>query len=630
MGLKYANNAKTTLNGAHNDSTTTITVVDGSVFPSLGAGDYFYMTLEDVSLNNEIVKVTARSTNTLTVVRAQNGTTAKSFSTADKAEGRIVAAVLDDLFDITANMKAFLADPTSAKLRAAVTDETGSGVLVFNISPSFTGTAALSQTTSGLTYTDAALRLESTDAGANGPVLTLYHNSASPAVSDIIRPFRAYFNDSGGTPQLMAGMNVVTENVTAGAWVTNISFFTGTAGSASTKLLLGQGLYTNGVTGGDKGLGSGNFDSLYVADDPVMTRGAAETVTGAKLFSATQNTGTVGAAVIGTRMFGHIHVQATDAYSTQKGGLITFGGEYNSSGNLQSTYGAIRGKKHNATNANSGGGLELLYTNNSTGTMAVGLSIDGFGILTAYAGAVIGGGRTFHNAVSEPYAVAARYVSTGGAVYFGASDGTATPNAVISNASGSAIITALNSRAVRFDNYGAGTLVTDSSGNITASSDEELKYITGQFTRGLIDLRAMDRPVSYQWRNEQIELAEATDAVSDTKAKLIEAQAAFAITAKAAQKKTSTEEAQEEHRASERVVMQLSNLLADQQHRASLTREATTYTGWTAQGVRKGIPEAVKAGPDGLLNFDERPLMAAMYNAILEMADRIEALENAA
>ena len=97
MALKYANNAKTTLNGAITDSATSIVVVDGSVFPTLGGGDYFYMTLEDVSLNREIVKVTARSTNTLTVVRAQNGTTARAFSNADKAEGRMVTGILDDL-----------------------------------------------------------------------------------------------------------------------------------------------------------------------------------------------------------------------------------------------------------------------------------------------------------------------------------------------------------------------------------------------------------------------------------------------------------------------------------------------------------------------------------------------------
>lgn len=97
MTLKYTNNAKTTLNGAITNVATSIVVTDGSVFPTLTGAEYFYMTLEDMSLNREVVKVTARSGNTLTVVRAQDGTTARAFSNADKAEGRICAALLTDL-----------------------------------------------------------------------------------------------------------------------------------------------------------------------------------------------------------------------------------------------------------------------------------------------------------------------------------------------------------------------------------------------------------------------------------------------------------------------------------------------------------------------------------------------------
>lgn len=108
MAVKFANNAKSTLNGAHNDSTTTIAVVDGSVFPTLSGADYFYMTLEDVSLNREIVKVTARSGNNLTVVRAQDGTTARSFSTADKAELRITVAGLTDIMALASDAIAAL------------------------------------------------------------------------------------------------------------------------------------------------------------------------------------------------------------------------------------------------------------------------------------------------------------------------------------------------------------------------------------------------------------------------------------------------------------------------------------------------------------------------------------------
>jgi hypothetical protein len=67
---KYANFATTTLNGAINSSVTSITVTDGSVFPS--SGDF------RVTVEAEIMLCTARSSNTLTVVRGQEGTTAAS------------------------------------------------------------------------------------------------------------------------------------------------------------------------------------------------------------------------------------------------------------------------------------------------------------------------------------------------------------------------------------------------------------------------------------------------------------------------------------------------------------------------------------------------------------------------
>jgi hypothetical protein len=51
------------------------------------------------------------------------------------------------------------------------------------------------------------------------------------------------------------------------------------------------------------------------------------------------------------------------------------------------------------------------------------------------------GGRSFFAANNEQYAIGARYSSAGGIVYFGATDSSATPNAVISNASGTALMT---------------------------------------------------------------------------------------------------------------------------------------------------------------------------------------------
>jgi hypothetical protein len=67
---QLANNASSQLNGAINNSVTSITVVNGSSFPSVGN---FRIICED-----EIMLCTARSGNNLTVVRGQEGTSAAS------------------------------------------------------------------------------------------------------------------------------------------------------------------------------------------------------------------------------------------------------------------------------------------------------------------------------------------------------------------------------------------------------------------------------------------------------------------------------------------------------------------------------------------------------------------------
>jgi hypothetical protein len=97
MAVKFSNNAATLLAANATTSDTTLTVSDGSVFPTLSGSDHTYVTLEDVNANREIVKVTAISGNNLTVVRAQDGTTARAFSAADKCELRVIAALLNDL-----------------------------------------------------------------------------------------------------------------------------------------------------------------------------------------------------------------------------------------------------------------------------------------------------------------------------------------------------------------------------------------------------------------------------------------------------------------------------------------------------------------------------------------------------
>lgn len=95
MTQLFTNFAATTLASGITSGDLTGTVVDGSKMPSPSGGDFFMLTLATAGAETtrEIVKVTSRSSNTLTWVRAQEGTAASAFSTGDKAELRDTASL---------------------------------------------------------------------------------------------------------------------------------------------------------------------------------------------------------------------------------------------------------------------------------------------------------------------------------------------------------------------------------------------------------------------------------------------------------------------------------------------------------------------------------------------------------
>ena len=99
MSIKFANNAYGTLLSSISASSTTIVLDNGqgARFPSLASGEHFYATLVDVNNNLEIVKVTARSSDSMTVERGQDHTMARAFAIGDRVELRPVAAGLVDM-----------------------------------------------------------------------------------------------------------------------------------------------------------------------------------------------------------------------------------------------------------------------------------------------------------------------------------------------------------------------------------------------------------------------------------------------------------------------------------------------------------------------------------------------------
>lgn len=101
MAVLYTNNATTTLAAAINTSATALSLATGTgtLFPSPSSPDFFYVTITNSGGTVEICKCTARSSDTLTVVRNQEGTAPTAYSIGDKVELRVTAAGLANKLD---------------------------------------------------------------------------------------------------------------------------------------------------------------------------------------------------------------------------------------------------------------------------------------------------------------------------------------------------------------------------------------------------------------------------------------------------------------------------------------------------------------------------------------------------
>jgi len=99
MAVLYSNNASSLLLASINNTDTTFSVSSGtgSLFPSTAGGGHYYLTFSDLNGNVEIVLVTTKSSDTFTVTRAQDGTSARSWTLGDRIELRLCKAMLDDI-----------------------------------------------------------------------------------------------------------------------------------------------------------------------------------------------------------------------------------------------------------------------------------------------------------------------------------------------------------------------------------------------------------------------------------------------------------------------------------------------------------------------------------------------------
>jgi len=96
MSQLWSNNVDTTLAATLSDVATSATLTDGSGLNSPTGGNFELLTLIAAGLV-EVVKVTARSSNTITITRAQEGTTAQTWAAGTRVFAGVTAGTLEAL-----------------------------------------------------------------------------------------------------------------------------------------------------------------------------------------------------------------------------------------------------------------------------------------------------------------------------------------------------------------------------------------------------------------------------------------------------------------------------------------------------------------------------------------------------
>jgi len=203
---KFTNNATATLSASINSTTTTITVTSGqgALFPSLSTGDYFYATIIDSSNNIEIVKVTARSTDSLTVVRAQESTTGRSFIGGDNISLRVTAAGLNN----------FAAQDKNNTFSGTNTFSAG---VTFSSTTSFTGAATFSDLptfTAGILPQANGGTGSATVTGSGLPVFATSPSLATPRILGSSTGYTTLASSNAGSTNYTA--TLPAENFTVG------------------------------------------------------------------------------------------------------------------------------------------------------------------------------------------------------------------------------------------------------------------------------------------------------------------------------------------------------------------------------------------------------------------------------
>lgn len=205
----FTNFARTTLAAGIGTGDTSISVTDGSLFGSPTGGDW-QVAVIDNGTAFEVIHITARTGNTLTVVRAQESTSAASWSSGDSILAPVTAAFCTPLAQI---------DLTTTVVTGALPEtKGGTGQSTYTLGDILYSSAANTLSKLGIGSTNAVLQVISGIPGWTTtptiPTLTigtaLQGTATNPADAGIIRLGNnqiVNWRDSGNTANIGMGLD---------------------------------------------------------------------------------------------------------------------------------------------------------------------------------------------------------------------------------------------------------------------------------------------------------------------------------------------------------------------------------------------------------------------------------------
>lgn len=296
MALDQVNNfGKSTVTTGYSNSATSIIVTDGSRFPDPASGNYNVVWWNSTDYfdpsddpNREVVRVTAKSTNTLTVTRAQESTSATSKNSVGKEYTMILAPTAKMITDIGTSLDTKVVGPGSATDNAIARFDLTTGKLVQNSAVTIDDTGVVAGASiSGSTNTITNVPIATGISGLGANVATFL---ATPSSANLA----AALTDETGT-----GANVFANSptlVTPALGTPSSATLTNATGLPLATGVTGQLALANGGTGAN--LVDPNADRLMFWDDSAgnvdwLTLGTNLSITGTTLNASGGGSGDV-------------------------------------------------------------------------------------------------------------------------------------------------------------------------------------------------------------------------------------------------------------------------------------------------------------------------------------------------